>query len=369
MPIVAEQFSFVVGVDTHARTHTYVVVEAVTGRLIDLEQFPVTAAGIARALGWIGRRTTGSVLAAVEGVGSYGAGLVAALEAAAIPVVEAKPPRSAVREGRDKSDRHDAEAAARGMLGREVDKLPHPRAGKVRSALRVLLAARRSMDTQRTAMRNTLTALLRVIDLGVDARKPLTDQQVSLIASWRSRASDDIEQATARAEAVRLARDVLILTVRMQQNRDALETHTTELAPTLLRARGIGPVTAAVFLTAYSHPGRVRSEAAFAALAGASPLQASSGNTTRHRLNRSGDRQLNRALDVVARVRLAKDPQTRAYRERRLAEGKSTREIRRQLKRYIARQVYRELAAAMSATAEGPDTTTLGTSDAPGVKG
>lgn len=350
MPVVAEQFSFVVGVDTHARTHTYAIVEAVNGRLIDLRQFPVNAAGISRAIAWISAKTDGAVLAAVEGVSSYGAGLVAALDAADIPVVEAKPLRSAMREGRDKSDGHDAQAAARNVLGRELEKLPRPRSGKLRSALRVLLAARRAMDTQRTAARNTLTALLRVIDLGVDVRRPLTDQQVSVIASWRSRPTDDIEQATARAEANRLAREVLQLTVRLEENRDALEVHVTELAPGLLLQRGIGPVTAAVFLTAYSHPGRVRSEAAFAALAGASPLQASSGNNTRHRLNRSGDRQLNRALDIVARVRIAKDPETRAYRDRRLAEGKSTREIRRQLKRYIARQIFRELTATMTTT-------------------
>lgn len=349
MPVVAEHYSYVVGVDTHARTHTYAVVEAPTGRLIARGQFPVNAAGIDRAVRWIGRSTSGNVLAAVEGVGSYGAGLVAALEQSSIPVVEAKPPRSAAREGRDKSDGLDAEAAARGVLGTDTTRLLYPRAGKVRSALRVLLAARRAMDTQRTAARNILTALLRVIDLGIDARKPLTDQQVSLVASWRTHPSDDVEQATARTEAVRLAREVLALTVRLQENRDALEAYTTELAPGLLNTRGVGPFTAAVFLTAYSHPGRVRSEAAFASLAGASPLQASSGNTTRHRLNRSGDRQLNRALDVVARVRLAKDPQTRAYRDRRLAEGKSTREVRRQLKRYIARQVFRELTATMTA--------------------
>lgn len=350
MPVVEEHYSYVIGVATHARTHTYAVVEARTGRLVSREEFPVNATGIDRAVAWIARLTSGSVLAAVEGVGSYGAGLVAALEQSSIPVVEAKPPRSAVREGRAKSDGLDAEAAARGVLGSDTEKLLYPRAGKVRSALRVLLAARRAMDTQRTATRNMLTALVRVVDLGVDARKPLTDQQVSLIASWRSRPCDDIEQSTARTEAVRLARDVLMLTVKLQGNRDALMAHTVELAPALLSTRGIGPVTAAVFVTAYSHPGRVRSEAAFASLAGASPLQASSGNTTRHRLNRSGDRQLNRALDVVARVRLAKDPQTRAFRERRLAEGKSTREIRRQLKRYIARQVYRELTATMAAS-------------------
>ncbi|WP_460521514.1 transposase, partial [Humibacter antri] len=113
---------------------------------------------------------------------------------------------------------------------------------------------------------------------------------------------------------------------------------------------GVGPVTAAVFLTAYSHPGRVRDEAAFAALAGASPIPASSGNTTRYRLNRNGDRQLNSALDVVARVRLSNDPDTRAYKQRRLAEGKTAREIRRILKRYIARQIYRTLATNITIT-------------------
>lgn len=113
---------------------------------------------------------------------------------------------------------------------------------------------------------------------------------------------------------------------------------------------GIGPVTAAVFVTAYSHPGRVRHEAAFAALGGVSPIPASSGNTIRHRLNRHGDRQLNSALDTVARARLAFDPGTRAYHQRRIAEGKTPREIRRLLKRYIARQIYRQLNAITAPT-------------------
>jgi transposase len=105
----------------------------------------------------------------------------------------------------------------------------------------------------------------------------------------------------------------------------------------------LDPVTAAIILTAYSHRGRVRSEAAFAALAGVNPIPASSGNTTRHRLNRYGDRQLNRAFDVIARVRMLHDPETRAYVERRTAEGKS-----RCLKRFISRQIYRQLQSIMS---------------------
>jgi transposase len=117
-------------------------------------------------------------------------------------------------------------------------------------------------------------------------------------------------------------------------------------AAVLLEKTGIGPVTAAIALTAWSHPGRVRSEAAFACLAGVNPIPASSGNTVRHRLNRGGDRRLNRALHIATITRMTHDPDTRAYVERRRAEGRTTKEIRRCLKRYLARQIYRTLNAA-----------------------
>lgn len=117
-------------------------------------------------------------------------------------------------------------------------------------------------------------------------------------------------------------------------------------AATLLDKVGIGPVTAAVCLTAWSHHGRVRSEAAFASLAGVNPIPAYSGNTVRHRLNRGGERRLNRALHIAVLTRMTHDPTTREYAERRRAEGRTTREIRRYLKRYLARSIYRELNAA-----------------------
>jgi transposase len=98
----------------------------------------------------------------------------------------------------------------------------------------------------------------------------------------------------------------------------------------------------------FSHPGRCRNDAAFAKLAGTSPLEASSGQTTRHRLNRSGDRALNKAIHIIARTRMHTDPGTQPYLARRRGEGKSDREIRRCLKRYIARQLYRTLTAAMN---------------------
>lgn len=343
MTIVADSYTFIVGVDTHARTHSYVILEAATGRKIAAETFPTSPAGIRRAIAWITRHADGPVLIAAEGTGSYGAGLTRALVQVGHEVVEARPPKRAQRAGKGKSDLIDAHAAATSVLPKDTAELIRPRTGKLRSALRVLLTARRAMDAQRTADRNALTALARIIDLGLDARKPLKDATIALIMCWRTRPSDDIEQATARAEATRLARNVIEATQRLEDNMAALRRHVHELAPGLMVAPGIGPVTGAVFLTAYSHHGRVRNEAAFAALAGAAPIPASSGNTTRYRLSRHGDRQLNSALEIVARARLAFDPDTRAYHQRRLSEGKTPREIRRLLKRYIARQIYRNL--------------------------
>lgn len=294
-------------------------------------------------MSWIQRRTAGNVLVAVEGTGSYGANLARTLQSEGIPVCDVRPPKRASRAGKGKSDEIDAVAAARTALASEAGTLAAPRADGIRSALRVLLAARRAIDARRTADRNMLTALLRSFDLGFDARKPLTGAQVRTVAAWRSRPSDDPAMRTIREEGRRLAASVIDLTSQMKDNHAALGRHVNELAPGLLDIHGVGPVSAAIVLSAYSHKGRVRSEAAFAALAGASPLQASSGNTVRHRLNRSGDRQLNRALEVIARVRMSNHAETRAYVERRTAEGKSPREIRRCLKRYIARQLFRSL--------------------------
>ena len=125
-----------------------------------------------------------------------------------------------------------------------------------------------------------------------------------------------------------------------------LRRFTAAEVPELLNLPGVGPVVAGTILLAWSHPGRVRSEAAFAALAGTSPIPASSGNTIRYRLNRGGDRQLNRVLTTVVLVRRRHDQATGDYVARRRAEGRTTKEIMRVLKRYIARQIFRVLTAA-----------------------
>jgi len=123
--------------------------------------------------------------------------------------------------------------------------------------------------------------------------------------------------------------------------------------PALLAEPGVGPVVAAQLLISWSHPGRVRSEAAFASLAGVAPLEASSGQRTRHRLNRGGDRTLNRALHTIAITRIRCHAETRAYEARRTLQGKTHRDIRRCLKRTLARHLYRVMEAA-AATHSAP---------------
>jgi transposase len=204
------------------------------------------------------------------------------------------------------------------------------------------------MDTQRTGARNALTALLRTLDLGIDARSPLTAAQVRTVHGWWARQGDGAVAAVARAEARRLASAVVTLGAGPGDNQRALAEHVQLMATGILDISGVGAVTAAIILAAYSHHGRVRSEGAFAVLAGASPIPASSGITNRHRLNRYGDRQFNRALDVIARTRSLTDPATHAYIERRTAARKSPREIRRCLKHFIARQIFRQLQTLMT---------------------
>ena len=343
MTIVAEEYDHVMGVDTHARTHTYAIVDTATGACLATESFPTTAAGIDRAITWMKRTTNGNVLAAVEGTSSYGAGLSRALKAAGIPVAEVKPPHRQARAGVGKSDPIDAVEAARQVLHRDVERLAVPRADGLRSALRVLLTGRRGLDTRRTADRNALNALVRTTGLGIDARKALTGAQVTMIVGWGEDASAPVEQRIARQEAARLAAAVKDADRHLRRMKAQLKELVERLAPGFLARPGIGPVTAAVILCAYSHHGRIRSEAAFAALAGVSPLPASSGNTVRHRLNRHGDRQLNMALDIIVKVRMVRDEATRRYAKRRTGEGRTYREIKRALKRYTARAIFREL--------------------------
>lgn len=346
MAIVAHTRPFVIGVDTHARNHAVSILACPTGEIVDEAQFPATTAGLSRAVSWVGRRTGGDVgvLWVIEGTGTYGARLARAASDAGYTVVEAPRMSARANRGIGKSDPLDARRIATASLPLQDSQLREPRADNgIRAAVKVLLASRDHMSTERTATINALTALLRVMDLGIDARHPLTATQIVTIAALRTR-DEDLATATARGEATRLAKRV---TERDTELKDITKRITDLVrqspAGALLDKPGVGPVTAAVALTSWSHLGRIRSEAAFASLAGASPIPASSGNTVRHRINRGGDRRLNRALHMAIVTRMRMDPRTRAYVERRTAEGRTRREIRRCLKRYLAREIYRHL--------------------------
>lgn len=349
MAIVSHVFDYVVGVDTHARTHMFYIVEAATGARQTADQFPATAAGMKRAQAWIGRHTQGKVLAAIEGTGSYGAQLARALDAGGLTVAEMDVP---VKEHRKhgKSDPLDAESAARRALrmGTEHLNVPRARDGH-RAALQVLLTARHTLQKSRTQAINQVTALLRIHDLGVDARRTLAAAKIKQIAAWRPTDSADPGTDAARAEAIRLAVEVRRRDDELAANKARLRHHVEQAGKALLDEVGVGVVVAAQLIVSYSHKGRIRSEAAFARLAGAAPIPASSGNNTKFRLHRGGDRDLNSALWRVVFYRTHHDhPATTAYVAQHLAKGHTPRQINRTLKRYVARHLFYLLETAMA---------------------
>ena len=236
------------------------------------------------------------------------------------------------------------------MLAREH--LAQPRARGDREALRVLLATRRCVVDARTKAINQLKAMIVSAPPGLRERlrRRCTAAQVRCCARLRVHANHSTEYRVTVQAMRATARRILFLEAEAAQHQAELDRLVTNLAPFLLAQLGVGALTAAQLLVSWSHPGRVRSEAAFAMLAGVAPLEASSGRVSRHRLNRGGDRQLNRALHVIALTRLRQDPATSLYVARRRAQGKSDKEIRRCLKRTLARQLYRLMQRQLTAS-------------------
>ena len=289
------------------------------------------------------------VAVCIEGSRSYGIGLARALAAAGLLVIECEQPSRKQRRGKGKSDPIDAHLAVLAALRLDASRLPVPRADGDREALRILLVARQEITVARTAQAGRLRALLLAGD-DADrraARKALTQTALAALAGRELPADARRDQAVRHAEIRRLALALGQARQQLKDNRAQLLAIVDDIAPGLTSRYGIGPVSAAQAIVSFSHPGRCRSEAAFAALGGTSPIPASSGQTIRHRLNRGGDRALNRAIHAIALIRMRSCPRTRAYVARRTAEGKTTREIRRCLKRYIARELYRQLTRSM----------------------
>jgi transposase len=350
MSMLAETVDAVIGIDTHRDSHEVEIADP-AGKPIAVMRIGNDSAGFARLLAAIAEVVPGPrVAVCIEGSRSYGIGLARALAAAGLLVLECEQPVRRQRRGKGKSDPIDAHLAVLAALRLDASRLPVPRADGDREALRILLVARQEITEARTAQASRLRALLLAGD-DTDrqaARKALTQTALAVLAGRDLPAHASREQAVRQAEIRRLALALAQAQRQLTDNRAQLLAIVEDIAPGLTSRYGIGPVSAAQAIVSFSHPGRCRSEAAFAALAGTSPLPASSGQIIRHRLNRGGDRSLNRAIHAIALVRMRSCPRTRAYVARRTAEGKTTREIRRCLKRYIARELYRQLTRSMN---------------------
>ena len=332
--------------DTHADTHVAAALDPVGG-LLGVREFPATAAGYARLLGWLGGFGT-VCLVGIEGTGSYGAGLARHVTAAGIRVVEVDRSDRQDRRRQGKSDPLDAVSAARAAQSGRARGAPKGRDGAV-EAIRALMVAKRSAAGERTRTINQARALVLTgpDDLRARFAGHTPAALVAGLASLRPRPGDVAGYATriALRELGRRAR------VPGRPARPPRRAHRP--AGDRPRPRACSPSTgsarstaALLLIAAGDHPGRLRSEAAWAHLCGAAPIPASSGKVARHRLNPGGDRQANHALWRIVFTRLGSDPATRAYAERRTAEGKSKAEIIRCLKRYVAREVYRHLRPA-----------------------
>lgn len=345
MPMLTGTVDAVIGVDTHRDKHTVAVVDPTGGLRASIE-LAADAFGWWRMLAFVREQAPGRRAWAIEGTGSFGAGLTTHLLEHGEWVVEIdRPARPARRDGA-KSDELDAVRAAREALSREH--LAQPRQRGDREAMRVLLTTRAGTIRARTKAICQLKALIvgAPEQLRNQLRRGATDEQLDRCARLRTLPQHEVEhRCTVRALRV-CARQALFLEAQAADLESELEELVVSAAPQLLELPGVGVVTAAQVIVSWSHAGRLRTEAAFAALAGVAPIPASSGQITRYRLNRGGDRQLNRALHTIVLSRLMHHAQTQEYAARRTADGKTPREIKRCLKRAAARQLYRVLEAS-----------------------
>lgn len=329
------------GVDTHEALHHAAVLDMVGRRLGDRE-FVASEAGYASMLVWM--KSFGSLeTVGIEGTGSYGAGLARHLHRAGVKVLEVPRPDRRTRRHVGKSDPIDADAAARAVLVGDKATSPKFATGVVES-IRMLRVARTGALKAKTAAVNTLRAIV------ITSPEPLRSQlrgmtKTRLVNTCRrlrpelTCLADPLQatKATLRSVAERAAH----LTAEAAELEQQLGALLAEAAPATTRVFGLGTDTAAALMASVGdNPDRLRSEAALARLAGAAPIPASSGQTKHHRLHRGGDRSANQALHIAVVVRLRYCKRTRAYAARRRAEGLSSLEIIRCLKRYLVREVF-----------------------------
>jgi transposase len=334
------------GVDTHGHTHHGAAIDAGTGKLLGDQEFPATAKGYRLLLAWL--RSFGAVLkVGIEGTGSYGAGLCRHLDAEAVTVIEVARPNRQQRRLHGKSDPLDAIAAARAVLAESATTVPKPRDGVV-EAIRLIRTTRRSAVKARRAALAQIHGLLFGAPDELRAKLAGYDRAalITRCAKLRPDPAASLRDPAHVAKAMlrRLARRIHALDAEIAEADSQLAGLIETSAPALLAVFGVGTSAAGQLLTtAGENPHRLHSEAALARLCGVAPIPASSGNTTRHRLHRGGDRQANCAIHLIVINRLRWHAPTKAYLERRTAEGKTKKEIIRCLKRAVVRELYTAL--------------------------
>jgi transposase len=329
------------GVDTHKDLHVAAAVDE-HNRVLGSQCFPTTRHGYKQMLAWM--RSFGQLRrVGVEATGTYGAGLLRYLQNAGVEVLEVTTPDSGDRRKRGKNDDLDAQNAAHAAFAGKRTVTPKTRDGMIES-LRVLKACRKTaVAARRVALQMIHNTVVCAPDELRDTLRKLTRMElIRTLAAWRPDMTDYRNVASAYRIALKsLARRYLELHDEIADLDAMIASIVDELAPALVTRNSIGHASAAqLLLTAGDNSERLHSEASFAALCGVSPVPASSGKITRHRLNRGGDRAANSALHIIAIGRLRTDPRTKSYIAKRIAEGHSKLEAIRCLKRYIAREIF-----------------------------
>ncbi|RYZ28139.1 MAG: IS110 family transposase [Propionibacteriaceae bacterium] len=328
-----------VGVDTHKHIHVAVALDDLGG-WIDSRSFAADSSGYEQLIDWaqsLGQRITFGV----EGTGSYGAGLASAIRRRNVGVLEVLRTDRRDRRLRGKSDTLDAENAARAVLNGQARAVPKNADGTVEMIRLVKVAKDVAVKARTSAMISLKSVLVNAPAELREQLQPLTKMVlIRRCAALRPGPIDDVSSA-AKHTLRAIAKRWLALDAEIKTHEQILTQLTTALAPELVAAFGIGAdVAAEMLIVVGDNVERVRSEAAFARLCGVAPVPASSGMTTRHRLNRGGHRQANAALYRAVVVRIQYHQPTQAYLARRTAEGKTKKEIIRCLKRLLAREVW-----------------------------
>ena len=330
----ADQLDYIVGVDPHRDSHALAVVQVQSGTVVFESTVMANSDGYAEALQLAELHVSGRRVFAVEGTGSFGAGLTRFLTGRGERVLEVGRLRRERRSG-GKSDALDAVRAARSVLSSAAAS----NAGPVVNARRCRHwwppAKERSTARKRAGLCQLRDLLITTPEPLRSELRPLTRARLlQRLAATRPHGRPDAELRGSLLALRSITRRVLALTAEERELAREIETITRKLAPQLLDQPGAGPHAAAQLVLSWSHQGRISSEAAFARLTGAAPIPASSGQTIRYRLDRSGDRKLNRALHMILVTRKRTHPATIAYIQRRLQEGKTRREANRCLKRF-----------------------------------